>query len=64
MAAAEAPVTEATLRPFKRVALVGGTHGNESTGVFVLKKLQAKREFLSRPGIEVRVLGRLASRGR
>jgi hypothetical protein len=56
-------------RPFRRVALVGGTHGNESTGVFVLRRLQSHPEVLSRSDMEVRMdgfspLGRPHSRRR
>ena len=36
----------------KRVALVGGTHGGELTGVFLVKKFQQSPQIIQRHGIE------------
>ncbi len=36
----------------KRVALVGGTHGGELTGVFLVKKFQQSPQLIQRNGIE------------
>ena len=36
----------------KRVALVGGTHGGELTGVFLVKKFQQSSHLIKRHGIE------------
>jgi aspartoacylase len=36
----------------KRVALVGGTHGGELTGVFLVKKFQQFPQYIQRHGIE------------
>lgn len=38
--------------PIKRVALVGGTHGGEITGVFLVKKFQQSPLQIQRNGIE------------
>ena len=40
----------------RRVALVGGTHGNEFTGAYLIKKWQADRRVLERPGLELELL--------
>lgn len=48
-----------TVQPAKkinRVLLVGGTHGNESTGVFLINKWMANPELLAGKGIEVETL--------
>lgn len=36
----------------RRVAIVGGTHGNERTGVYLIKKFEQSRELISRPSFE------------
>ncbi|MGD1912719.1 MAG: aspartoacylase [Rivularia sp. (in: cyanobacteria)] len=38
--------------PIKRIALVGGTHGGELTGVFLVKKFQQSPHLIKRNGIE------------
>ncbi len=40
------------VRSIKRVALVGGTHGGEITGVFLVKKFQQSPLLIQRDGIE------------
>ncbi|KAA0154967.1 hypothetical protein FNF27_02955 [Cafeteria roenbergensis] len=52
-AAAGAGASPVRLRPFKRVAVVGGTHGNETTGVYALRRFQKHPELLARDGIDV-----------
>ncbi|MFD2165105.1 aspartoacylase [Thalassotalea euphylliae] len=37
----------------KQVAVVGGTHGNEFSGIYLLKKWQRKPELLHRPGLSI-----------
>ncbi|XP_044286316.1 aspartoacylase [Varanus komodoensis] len=39
--------------PVRRVALFGGTHGNELSGVFLVKYWQKNRTEIQRPGLEV-----------
>ncbi|MEO1433030.1 MAG: aspartoacylase [Cyanobacteria bacterium J06633_8] len=36
----------------KRVALIGGTHGGELTGVFLVKKFQQSPQMIQRDGVE------------
>jgi succinylglutamate desuccinylase len=36
----------------RRVAIVGGTHGNELTGVYLIKKFEQFPELLQRPSLE------------
>ncbi len=36
----------------KKVALVGGTHGNELTGVHLIRKWQSQPEFVTRPSFK------------
>jgi succinylglutamate desuccinylase len=49
-------------QPIKRVAIVGGTHGNELTGVYLVKKFQQYPEQLKRPSLEcVALLGNPAA---
>jgi succinylglutamate desuccinylase len=40
----------------KRIALVGGTHGNELTGVYLVKKFQQYPDLLKRNSLEVLTL--------
>lgn len=40
----------------RRVVLVGGTHGNELTGVYLVKKFQQFPDLLKRPTIEITTL--------
>lgn len=40
----------------KSVAIVGGTHGNEFTGIYLLKKWQQHPEQIQRSGLEVETL--------
>lgn len=42
--------------PIKRVAIVGGTHGNELTGVLLLKKWQHQTSIVSRSTFEIEFL--------
>ncbi|WP_339384169.1 succinylglutamate desuccinylase/aspartoacylase family protein [Microcoleus sp. LEGE 07076] len=37
----------------RRVAVVGGTHGNELTGVYLIKKFQQFPDWLKRSSFEV-----------
>jgi succinylglutamate desuccinylase len=49
-------------QPIKRVAIVGGTHGNELTGVYLVKKFQQYPQPLERPSLEcVTLLGNPAA---
>lgn len=41
---------------FNRVAIVGGTHGNEFSGIYLLKKWQASPSAVSRPSFETETL--------
>lgn len=41
-------------RPVERVAIVGGTHGNETTAVALAQHLLEQPELLSRPSFEAR----------
>jgi succinylglutamate desuccinylase len=36
----------------QRVAIVGGTHGNERTGVYLIKKFEQSKELIDRPSFE------------
>lgn len=38
--------------PIKRIALIGGTHGGELTGVFLVKKFQQFPHLIERNGVE------------
>lgn len=40
----------------RNVAVVGGTHGNEFTGAYLIKKWQAPGAALARPGLNVELL--------
>lgn len=40
----------------RNVAVVGGTHGNEFTGAYLIKKWQAQGVGLARPGLNVELL--------
>lgn len=40
--------------PVRRVAIFGGTHGNELSGVFLVKYWQADGTEIQRPGLEAR----------
>ncbi|KXF80432.1 aspartoacylase [Enterovibrio coralii] len=44
------------MKTFNRVAIVGGTHGNEFSGVYLLKKWQATPATISRPTFETETL--------
>ena len=39
-----APATSPFARPIKKVAVVGGTHGNEYTGIWCIKAIEKQRE--------------------
>lgn len=41
---------------FKRVAIVGGTHGNEFSGIYLLRKWQNTPALISRPSFETETL--------
>lgn len=43
-------------QPVRRVAIVGGTHGNELTGVMLLKKWQEQQDIISRPSFDVELV--------
>jgi succinylglutamate desuccinylase len=38
--------------PIRRIAIVGGTHGNELTGIYLVKKFEQFPELLQRPSLE------------
>ncbi|KAM4700083.1 aspartoacylase isoform 2-T2 [Discoglossus pictus] len=40
--------------PMRRIAIFGGTHGNELTGIFLVKHWLKHGEEITRPGMEVR----------
>jgi aspartoacylase len=40
----------------KSVAIVGGTHGNEFTGIYLVKKWQQQPDLIQRPSLEVETL--------
>ncbi len=40
----------------RRVAIVGGTHGNELTGIYLIKKFEQFPELLTRPSLECMTL--------
>jgi succinylglutamate desuccinylase len=49
-------------RSIQRVAIVGGTHGNELTGIYLVKKFQQYPHLLQRPSFEcVTLLGNPAA---
>jgi aspartoacylase len=39
-------------KPIRRVAIVGGTHGNELTGVYLVKAFEQSPELIQRPSFE------------
>jgi aspartoacylase len=45
-----------TLHPIKKVAIVGGTHGNEFTGVYLVKKFNRLPHLIQRSSLEVSTL--------
>ena len=45
-----------SLNVIKKVLIVGGTHGNESTGVYLLRKWQQRPELLERDGLQIDTL--------
>lgn len=40
----------------KRVVIVGGTHGNELTGIYLVKKFEQKPKLIQRASFETRTL--------
>lgn len=44
------------MNPIKRVAIVGGTHGNELTGAYLIKKFEQFPELVQRSGLETLTL--------
>lgn len=44
------------MNKIKHVAVVGGTHGNEFSGIYLLKKWQKSPDLLAREGLEVSTL--------
>ncbi len=44
------------MNQIKRVAIFGGTHGNELTGVYLAKKFQQYPELINRPSFDTMVL--------
>lgn len=44
------------MNKIKRIALVGGTHGNEFTGVYLIKKFERCPELIKRPSFETLTL--------
>lgn len=48
--------TEAITLGLKRVAIVGGTHGNELTGVYLVKKFQQFPDLIDRSSLECTTL--------
>lgn len=44
------------IAPIQRIAIVGGTHGNELTGVYLVKKFQQNPNLISRPTLQVTTL--------
>mmetsp|Transcript_7483 Transcript_7483/g.20215 ORF Transcript_7483/g.20215 Transcript_7483/m.20215 type:complete len:356 (-) Transcript_7483:22-1089(-) len=47
------PSCVVAVRPLRRVLVVGATHGNEATGVWVCQRIQHKPEIVARPSISV-----------
>jgi aspartoacylase len=45
-----------TLESIRKVAIVGGTHGNELTGVALVKKFERFPELIRRESLEVLAL--------
>ena len=41
------------MNKIKQVAVVGGTHGNEFSGIYLLRKWQKSPQLLAREGLEV-----------
>lgn len=41
------------MNKIKHVSIVGGTHGNEFSGIYLLKKWQAKPQLLAKSGLEI-----------
>ena len=44
------------MNKIEQVAVVGGTHGNEFSGIYLLKKWQKKPQLLARNGLDVETL--------
>ena len=44
------------MEKISRVAIVGGTHGNEFTGVYLIKKFERTPEIIKRPSFETLTL--------
>ena len=44
------------MKKIQKVCVVGGTHGNELTGVYLVKHWQQQPHLLARPGLEVSTL--------
>ena len=44
------------IAPIKQVAIIGGTHGNEWTGIYLVKKFQQYPDLVKRPSLQVKTL--------
>ena len=44
------------MTPIRRVAIVGGTHGNEFTGAYLVKKFERFPDLVQRPSFETMTL--------
>lgn len=44
------------MKPIRRVAIVGGTHGNEFTGAYLIKKFESLPNLVKRPSFETLTL--------
>lgn len=44
------------IRPIKKIALVGGTHGDEMTGIYLIKKFQKNPHLIERKSLEILTL--------
>ena len=41
------------IRPIKKVAIIGGTHGDEMTGIYLIKKFQKNPHLIKRESLEI-----------
>ena len=44
------------MKPIRQVAIVGGTHGNEFTGAYLIKKFEQFPDLVKRPSLETLTL--------
>lgn len=44
------------MKSIERVAVVGGTHGNELSGIYLLKKWQEQQDFITRPSFSTEMV--------